>query len=242
MTILGIDTSNQSMALCLYENNKIIASYTSTTQKNHSVTLMPAIDFLLASNGLKPKNLTKVVIAEGPGSYTGLRIGVTTAKTLAWTLGIELASISSLAMLAATKDNFEGLIVPLFNARRNNVYTGAYEWLDGKLITVIADQHIELEEWLTQLLTHKKPIYLVGSELDVFSETLEKFKETEITFSQSIINNDIKATSFYLLEEQTRIVDNIDNFVPKYLKKVEAEEKWLEEHRTQKDVSYVERV
>ena len=242
MTILGIDTSNQSMALCLYENEKIIGNYTSTTQKNHSVTLMPAINFLMTSNGLKPSDLTKVVIAEGPGSYTGLRIGVTTAKTLAWTLGIELASISSLAVLAASKRAFEGLIVPLFNARRNNVYTGAYEWLDGKLVPVIGDKHAELEEWLTHLLTLNRPIFLVGPELAIFSESLEKFQESDITYSPSIVDNDINATSFYLLDRQTKAIKDIDAFVPTYLKKVEAEEKWLEENRTQEDVNYVERV
>lgn len=103
MTTLGIDTSNQTMVLCLEENGKIIGTQVMTNQKNHSISLMPGIDFLLSINQKKPKDLTKIIIAEGPGSYTGLRIGVTTAKTLAWTLGVELYAVSSLALIADRK-------------------------------------------------------------------------------------------------------------------------------------------
>lgn len=160
MTTLGIDTSNQTMALCLEENGKIIGTQVMTNQKNHSISLMPGIDFLLSINQKKPKDLTKIIIAEGPGSYTGLRIGVTTAKTLAWTLGVELYAVSSLALIAASNIGFEGLIVSIINARRENVYTGAYKWEDGKLVNVIEDQHIAMSTWLDKLSQEKEQVLL----------------------------------------------------------------------------------
>ena len=86
---------------------------------------MPAIDFLMSSLDLTPKDLDRIVVAEGPGSYTGLRIAVATAKTLAHTLNIELVGISSLLALVPRQQ--EGLVVPLMDARRNNVYAGFYE-------------------------------------------------------------------------------------------------------------------
>ena len=78
------------------EDKQILAETTINIKKNHSITLMPAIDFLMASLDWTPKDLDRIVVAEGPGSYTGLRIAVATAKTLAHTLNIELVGMSSL--------------------------------------------------------------------------------------------------------------------------------------------------
>lgn len=86
MRILAIDTSNQTLSVAVMEENRILGEYTSTTKKNHSMTLMPAVTELMKASQLKPTDLDRIVVAQGPGSYTGLRIGVTTAKTLAYTL------------------------------------------------------------------------------------------------------------------------------------------------------------
>ncbi|NSS17968.1 tRNA (adenosine(37)-N6)-threonylcarbamoyltransferase complex dimerization subunit type 1 TsaB, partial [Enterococcus faecalis] len=99
--ILAIDTSNQTLSIAVCENQKILGSYTATVKRNHSLTLMPAIDYLMSQLNLAPTAIDRFVVAEGPGSYTGLRLGVTTAKTLAYTLKKELVGISSLQTLAA---------------------------------------------------------------------------------------------------------------------------------------------
>ena len=94
---------------------------------------MPVIDFLMQQIDLTPKDLDRIVVAEGPCSYTGLRIAVATAKTLAHTLGIELVGVSSLSVLVP--DDLEGLVVPIMDARRNNVYAGftkKISWLHQK--------------------------------------------------------------------------------------------------------------
>ncbi len=83
--ILAIDTSNQTLSIAVCENQKILGSYTATVKRNHSLTLMPAIDYLMSQLNLAPTAIDRFVVAEGPGSYTGLRLGVTTAKTLAYT-------------------------------------------------------------------------------------------------------------------------------------------------------------
>lgn len=238
MTTLAIDTSNSGMSLALYKNNTLIGDMYIGNQKNHSITLMPGIDFLMQSNNLTPQDLERIVVAEGPGSYTGLRIGVTTAKTLAWTLGIELMSVSSLAVIAATNYQQEGLIVPIVNARRNNVYTGAYEWKDGVLHQVIPDCHIALSEWLIQLKETDKSCFFVGEDLFMFPEITE---HDNLLYDSKYCNNQLRGSSFILLEEALKKVEDIDAFVPKYLKKVEAEEKWMLENGSKEQV-YVERV
>ncbi len=103
---------------------------------------MPAIDYLMSQLNLAPTAIDRFVVAEGPGSYTGLRLGVTTAKTLAYTLKKELVGISSLQTLAANCVGQTGLVVPLFDARRKNVYAGAYRFVNGVWQNELPDQHI----------------------------------------------------------------------------------------------------
>ena len=87
---------------------------------------MPTVEALMKECGVSPSELSKIVVAKGPGSYTGVRIGVTIAKTLAWTLSIPISAVSSLETLAANGQYFDGYISPLFDARRGQVYTGLY--------------------------------------------------------------------------------------------------------------------
>ena len=83
MKVLAFDTSSKALSLAILEDKQLLAETTINIKKNHSITLMPAIDFLMGSLDLTPKDLDRIVVAEGPGSYTGLRIAVATAKTLA---------------------------------------------------------------------------------------------------------------------------------------------------------------
>ena len=242
MTVLGIDTSNQSMLLCLAENNQLTASYVTTNQKNHSTTLMPGIDFLMSSNGKKPKDLSKIIVAQGPGSYTGLRIGVTTAKTLAWTLKIDLYSVSTLALIAAGQDKWDGLIVPLINARRENIYSAAYKWVDEELITVIPEKHISFKEWAEELKVTTERVLFVGLDVPVFHELINSYECDAFYYHKNETDNVPHGEAFLRLGNQAKLVDDIEGFNPNYLKKVEAEEKWLETHQALEDSHYVKRV
>src|SRR3954470_2873906 len=141
MTILAIDTSNYTLGVALLEENQVIGEYITNLKKNHSVRIMPAIQTLMKDCDRVPADLTKIVVAKGPGSYTGVRIGVTIAKTLAWTLNIPLVGVSSLEILAAgTGRYFDGCLSPLFDARRGQVYTALYQYRHGELTAVVQDQ------------------------------------------------------------------------------------------------------
>ena len=125
MKVLAFDTSSKALSLAILEDKQVLAETMINIKKNHSITLMPAIDFLMGSLDWTPKDLDRIVVAQGPGSYTGLRIAVATAKTLAHTLKIELVGVSSL--LALVPEQVEGLVIPVMDARRNNVYAGYYQ-------------------------------------------------------------------------------------------------------------------
>lgn len=109
---------------------------------------MPAIDQLMEETGTKPEELDRIAVAHGPGSYTGVRIGLTTAKTMAWALGIPVVGISSLEAVARQGAFFNGYVCPFFDARRGLVYTGLY---DSSMTVVMEETNILMEDWLNQL-------------------------------------------------------------------------------------------
>lgn len=243
MKTLAFDTSNQALAVAVGEDKKILANFLSTTKMTHSQTLMPAIDYMMQTAQFKPKDLDRIVVSKGPGSYTGLRIGVTTAKTLAWTLGIELVGISSLAAIAGNCMNFSGWIIPLMNARRENVYTGAYQWQNGELKMQLPDQHMALTSWLEQLKNTGQSIHFVGNDVEIFEKQITRFFPIESIEKDDRINQVNGATLIQLAECQLP-EKNIESFVPAYLKLVEAEEKWLESHSDNRQLGhdYVEKI
>ncbi|RGI30841.1 tRNA (adenosine(37)-N6)-threonylcarbamoyltransferase complex dimerization subunit type 1 TsaB [Melissococcus sp. OM08-11BH] len=240
MTVLGIDTSNKALGVVLGEEQNLISSYYSQASKNHSETLMPAIDFCVRESRLAPTDITKIIVAKGPGSYTGLRIGVTTAKTLSWSLDASLYAISSLACLAKNIQQTTKLIVPFMDARRGFLYTGAYKYDGSKLMNVIEDQYISFEEWTKILLSYGESIVFIGEDFGKLQSLFETFSlEAEIELIIQPSNPAVMLELEYLMEEIT----DIDVFVPTYLKKVEAEEEWLKKQYGEVETqSYVERL
>lgn len=239
MITLGIDTANQTLAIGVVEDEQILGQIQTNIKRNHSVTLMPAIDQLFADLQISPKDIDRIAVSDGPGSYTGLRIGVTTAKTIAYTLDKELVGVSSLKTIAANCIGVDNIIVPMFDARRKNVYAGAYRWKENRLETVLEDVHISASDLFTQLQKLNEAIYFVGSDCHKF------FSEIKEILPSAMINTvpawDIPSgVTVAQLGALVEPVAEKQAFLPRYLKRVEAEEKWLETH-TPGDESYVEK-
>jgi len=221
MKLLAFDTSSKALSVAILEDETLLAETTLTIKKNHSITLMPVIDFLMHQIDLTPKDLDRIVVAEGPGSYTGLRIAVATAKTLAHTLGIEVVGVSSL--LALVPDDLEGLVVPVMDARRNNVYAGFYQ--DDQLVA--PEGHFSFEEVIERVATSEQ-VTFVG-EVTAFKEQIASYYET--------LPDAVKIGRLGLKQAPASLHD----FVPHYLKRVEAEENWLKDH-TETTTSYIKRL
>lgn len=227
MKVLAFDTSSKALSLAILEDKQVLAETMINIKKNHSITLMPAIDFLMGSLDWTPKDLDRIVVAEGPGSYTGLRIAVATAKTLSHTLNIELVGMSSLLALVPRQQ--EGLVVPLMDARRNNVYAGFYE--NAK--PVMPEAHLSFAEVLEKV-KDAEHVTFVG-EVEAFVEQIQE--QLPQASSQETLPN----AANLALWAWDKKADSLHDFVPNYLKRVEAEENWLKNH-TESGESYIKRL
>ena len=226
MTILSIDTSNYPFGVALIEEDKVIGEYITYMKKNHSVRAMPAVEQLLKDCGVRAKELTKIVVANGPGSYTGVRIGVTLAKTLAWSLTIPLVPVSSLATLASSGRYFPDYIVPLFDARRGQVYTGLYEFQGDRLVCVEEDRNIMLDEWVTKLKELDKDLLFVGNDVSIHKDMIKEVLGDQARIAPFVSHNPRPSELAYIglgLKEMTA-----HEVLPNYIRMAEAEVKWLE--------------
>lgn len=227
MKVLAIDTSNSTLGIALVDGNQVVGEYITNVNKNHSVRVMPAIETVLKDCQIVSKDIDKIVVAQGPGSYTGIRIGVTIAKTLAWTLHIPLAAVSSLAVLAANGRYFDGLISPLFDARRGQVYTGLYEYVGGELTVVIEDCNLLLTEWAMHVKEVNRPVLFVGQDVGIHREVLRELLGELAVFAPYSLANPRPSELAFLGKD--KLEEDVHSFVPNYVRLAEAEVKWLEQ-------------
>lgn len=228
MKILAFDSSSQALSVAILEDETLLAETTIAIKKNHSISLMPTVDFLIKSVNLEPADLERIAVAQGPGSYTGLRVAVATAKTLAYALNIDLVGISSL--YALTDVEVEGLIVPLIDARRNNVYVGFYE--NGQSIS--PNRHAPFETVLEEI-KDRQQVTFVGEVTNFVNQIKEYMPNANI---QETLPSAVLIGRASVDEDAV----DVDAFVPNYLKRVEAEENWLKDHTETNSDQYIKRV
>lgn len=241
MKILAFDSSSKALSVALVADGVLLGELTLNLKKNHSITLMTTIDFLLAQAGLEPSALDRIAVAQGPGSYTGLRLAATVGKTLAFSLNKELVGLSSLLAIACRVQDKEAFVVPVLDARRGNAYAAVYQ--GGQQI--IADQHCNFSEFLVDLsekVTTFDQVIFTGETENFVAE----IEAAGFSSRQIVTDSLTKLPSAYELAKlaQDLVAENVHAFVPKYLKKVEAEEKWLETHEKAENTpdDYVQRV
>lgn len=225
MKTLAIDTSTYTLSLGLADGDTLLAEQTTNVKKNHSVRVMPAIESIMNEVDLKPEDLEKIVVANGPGSYTGVRIGVTIAKTLSWTLKIPITAVSGLASLAASAPFTEKLVCPIFDARRGQVFTGLYKISGDRAETVLNDQNILVTDWCKKLLDVNEPVLFVGQESVIHEKAIAEIMGDKAVFAGKTVPYTRPAA---LLALGNGIGQKPAEVVPNYARLAEAEAKWLE--------------
>lgn len=160
MKILGIDTSSSSLSLGVIDDNVLKGEFTINHKLTHSENLMPLMDSLLKSLDLKPKDLDLIGVSIGPGSFTGIRIGVSAANAMAMALSIDVVGISSLEAMAHGVKYYNGAIFTTLDAQRDRVYRGIYTFEDGNLKCIKEPDVVELEDLKKEALSYEKPMLL----------------------------------------------------------------------------------
>lgn len=145
MKILALETSAKSVSVAVTEDGVLLAQSYQNRGLTHSVTLMPLLDAMLQSAGLTLDDIGLVAVTHGPGSFTGLRIGVSAAKGLAWAKGLPCCGVSTLAAMAYGVGDFNGLIVGAMDARRQQVYNALFKAENGRIIRLCDDRAVSCE-------------------------------------------------------------------------------------------------
>ena len=172
--ILAFETSAKAASVALMEKGKLLGESYQNTGLTHSQTLLQMAEDLLKTCGKTPADVTAVAVASGPGSFTGVRIGVAAAKGFAWGSEIPCVGVSTLEAMAENLGAWDGTVVPTMDARRSQTYTAIFRAENGKLKRMIDDCAISFAELGEKLNYCKKPIFLVGDGAQLCYNTLNE--------------------------------------------------------------------
>ena len=162
MKILALETSAKSVSAAVVENGAVLCSAYQNTGLTHSRTLMPLMDGMLRAADLQMSDMELIAVAQGPGSFTGLRIGVSAAKGLAWTLDVPCCGVSTLLAMAQNLRHTEATVICAMDARRNQVYNALFRAKDGVLERLCDDRAIGLAELAEELKNDDSLKFVVG--------------------------------------------------------------------------------
>lgn len=164
--LLSMDCASKSCSVSLHRGQKLLCEITTDTDKTHSLTLLPSVEQALAFAGLTPADLDAVAVTAGPGSFTGLKIGVAAAKGIAFPKDLPCYPVSSMSALAYGALPFEGLIAASFDARRGMLYNAVFRSENGRLRRLTPDRQSSSAELAAELLSltekEKLPLLLTG--------------------------------------------------------------------------------
>lgn len=182
--LLAIDTSTDIAALALAQDDKVLAETSWRCEQNHSVELLPHLTQLLGEANLSLRDTGAVIVAKGPGSFNGLRVGLSTAKGLAFSLDVPIIGIGSLESEAYSHADSGLPVCPIFNASRNEIATALYQKRDNGWQTLISE-HITTLETLTDEIG--KPTLFCGEYVAVIARQLKaKFKDKAVIAPEQI--------------------------------------------------------
>ncbi len=174
MKILAFETSAKACSVALQEDQKLLAECYQNTGLTHSQTLMVMAQDLLKQCGLEAKAVDAIAVAEGPGSFTGVRIGVAAAKGFAWGLEKPLVGVSTLEAMAESLGAYEGIACCTMDARRSQVYNALFRAEKGVLTRISEDRAMALEELKEELQAIPGPVFLVGDGSTLTYTTLKE--------------------------------------------------------------------
>lgn len=230
MKILGIDTSSDVASVALAEDNKLIAEYTLNFKKTHSERLMPMIETMLMSCGHKIEDVDAFAVAVGPGSFTGLRIGIATAKGLAHACNKPVVPVGTLEALAYNLPHCEHLIVPIMDARRDQVYTATYIWDEDGFREIEEPRAVSIEECVEDCGNFVDVVF-VGDGVPVHKDYIISKLGDHAKFSTAgnTLQRGSSVAELGILHYDNKV--QCYDVEPLYLRKSQAEREYEEKHK-----------
>lgn len=231
MHIFGIDTCCMAATAAVMTDDRLAAQAVQNNKKTHSQRIMPMIEQMLYQAELSVADMDCFAAAVGPGSFTGVRIGVATAKALAHATGKPCAAVSTLHALANNLAHFDGIICPIMDARRNQVYNALFNGGDAARIT--DDRALSIDELLEELKARNEKIIFLGDGVAVFEDKIKAELESRAVIAQRMQRMNLAASVAeigYNMYLEGNVV-TYDELVPQYLRLSQAERERLEKEK-----------
>lgn len=234
MKIIAIDSSGLVASVAILKEDTILAQYSVDYKKTHSQTLLPMLAEITKMTEFEMNQVDAIAVAKGPGSFTGLRIGSATAKGLAFSLDKPIIEVPTLEAMAYQLFGYEGVICPMMDARRGQVYTGLYQYerVDGvSQFQVLSDQQaVSVEEIIAQVNERKKPVIYLGDGQAAYMEKIAQLTEVPYEVAPAFLGRQNAAALAVLAKkyyEQGRFVMSNEHR-PDYLRLSQAERERME--------------
>ena len=237
MLILAFETSAKAASVALLEGDKLLAESYQNTGMTHSQTLMVMAEDMLKSCGKTANHVNAVAVAEGPGSFTGVRIGVAAAKGFAWGLSIPCYGVSTLEAMAASLGIYEGFVCPVMDARRSQVYNALFEVSCGKLTRIREDRAISLQDLGEDVKNLDKPVFLVGDGSILCYNTLsEKVNNLVLPPEHRMHQRAVGVGLIAARQINAGIQGDAASLTPNYLRLSQAERERMEREQKKKEI------
>lgn len=188
MKLLALDSSGIVASVAVLEDDVLLAEYTVNYKKTHSQTLLPMLDEVAKMTELDMSSIDAIAVAAGPGSFTGLRIGSATAKGLGLALKKPLIGVPTVDALAYNLFDTKGIVCPIMDARRNQVYTGIYRYEEHKLVVVEEQMALSITELLEKLNEYEENVTFLGDGVPVFRKVIEESLKVPYVFAPAHVN------------------------------------------------------
>lgn len=221
MKILALDSTATVATVALCEDEALLGEYTLHNGNTHSQTLLPMVESLLSFFEMNTDDIDLFAASAGPGSFTGVRIGAATVKGLAFSRQAPCIGVSALESLAYNLIGCDGLICPVMNARRNQVYTALFRCESGELVRLMPDSAVAIAELDTLLANYDEPVRLVGDGYDI---TVKLLTHAHIPTPVRLRNQSAYAVAQIAKKEFLSGVRTTDReMLPTYLRPSQAE-------------------
>ncbi|MDF2589889.1 MAG: hypothetical protein K0S41_3730 [Anaerocolumna sp.] len=241
MKILALDTSGLVASVAIVTEDKLLAEYTVNNKKTHSQTLLPMLDEIVKILEIDLADIDAIAVAAGPGSFTGLRIGSSTAKGLGLALNKTIINIPTVDALGFNLYGTDKLICPIMDARRNQVYTGLYEYKENVYQVVESQKAVEIDEIADEINKLGRSVIFLGDGVEVYKEKLSNLLMVPYSFAPLHLSKQRAACvgALGVLYFSKGLVVTAEEHEPTYLRLSQAERELEEkEHaKNQKAVS-----